>query len=411
MKKDEKMINSFSYIATGRYESLFKHDIEENDGSLHSGIDGKRFLIIGGAGSIGSSTIRALLNYAVRAVHVVDISENNLVELIRDLRGSHLLRANVDFRALPIDYGSEVFHRFLLDQEPYDFIFNFAAVKHVRSEKDIYSVLQMIDTNIIKQARLLTRLQGFNNTGLRYFSVSTDKAANPVNLMGATKRIMEQVMFWAAHKIPGIIATSARFANVAFSDGSLLHGWVKRMEKKQPIPVPVKTQRYFISLEESGHICLLSGVLGQNCRLMIPRLSTVKLKELVPIAREFIISNGFNYREYNDEGHAVEHIENDMAGGFYPLLLTPLDTSGEKPFEEFVGEGEKAIEIGMKEILAIEEKVSPGNESIEGLISEMDRLVSSSEQRASKRGIIEAMARVIPQLRHVETGRCLDDRL
>jgi len=144
---------------------------------------------------------------------------------------------------------------------------------------------------------------------------------------------------------------------------------------------------------------------------MIPRLSTVKLKELVPIAREFIISNGFNYREYNDEGHAVEHIENDMAGGFYPLLLTPLDTSGEKPFEEFVGEGEKAIEIGMKEILAIEEKVSPGNESIEGLISEMDRLVSSSEQRASKRGIIEAMARVIPQLRHVETGRCLDDRL
>lgn len=410
MKDDSLMTNTFSCIATGRYESLFRHDIESHVSELHAKTEGKRFLIIGGAGSIGSSTVRVLMQYSVSAIHLIDISENNLAELVRDLRGSRLLTNSVDFRALPIDYGSEVFHRFLFDQEPYDFIFNFAAIKHVRSEKDIYSVLQMIDTNVMKQARLLKWLQNFGNTGLRYFSVSTDKAANPVNLMGATKRIMEHVMFWGANKTHGISATSARFANVAFSDGSLLYGWIKRIEKQQPIPVPIETRRYFISLEEAGHICLLSGVLGQNGQIMIPRLTAVELKELVPIAREFIISKGFKFREYIDEGRSVDNIENDMLDGFYPLLLTPLDTSGEKPFEEFVGEGEHAIEIGMKQLLAIEH-VPPENGSIEEFLGKAEKIISSLEHGVSKCEIVEAMAHVISQLRHAETGKCLDDRL
>lgn len=402
--------NTFSCIATGRKESLFRHDIHENDNNLHTQIDKKSFLIIGGAGSIGSSTIHALLKYFPSAIHVVDISENNLAELVRDLRGSRLLTNKLDFRALPIDYGSEVFHRFLLDQGSYDFIFNFSAIKHVRSEKDIYSVLQMIDTNVIKQARLLKWLQNSNKTSLRYFSVSTDKAANPVNLMGASKRIMEHVIFYGVKKIAAASVTSARFANVAFSDGSLLHGWIKRIEKKQPIPVPVETRRYFISLEESGQICLLAGVLGYNGQIIIPRLNVEELKELVPIAKEFITSKGFKPKEYIDELHAIENIENDMSEGFYPLLLTPLDTSGEKPFEEFVGEGEETVEIGMQQLLAVH-YVPPEKRSIEKLLNTVAELTSSVERSVSKGEIVKAMARVIPQLRHIETGKYLDERL
>jgi len=408
--KNNLLSNTLSYIATGRNDSLFKYDIDSNENNLHAKIDGKRFLVIGGAGSIGSSTIRTLVQYSASAIHVVDISENNLAELVRDLRGSNLLANELDFRALPIDYGSEVFHRFLLDQGSYDFIFNFAAIKHVRSEKDIYSVLQMIDTNVIKQARLLKWLQNSTQKAFRYFSVSTDKAANPVNLMGASKRIMEHVMFCGANKSIGVSVTSARFANVAFSDGSLLHGWLKRIEKKQPIPVPVDTRRFFVSLEEAGHICLLSGVLGQTGHIMIPRLSAVELKELAPIAREFIISRGYKLREYSEEGCALASMANDVSEGFYPLLLTPLDTSGEKPFEEFVGQGEHAIEIGMKEILAIE-YLPPENGSVEAFICDAEAFIASVEQDVSKTKIVESMARVIPQLRHVETGKCLDERL
>jgi FlaA1/EpsC-like NDP-sugar epimerase len=399
-----------SSLATGRSRSLFSHDIDGNDEKLHARIDGRRFLIIGGAGSIGSATIRALLQYSPGTVHVVDISENNLAELVRDLRGSQALSGRVDFRALPIDYGSGVFRRYLQDMEPYDFIFNFAAIKHVRSEKDIYSVLQMLDTNVVKQARLLDWLKASGKADLRYFSVSTDKAANPVNLMGASKRIMEHVMFRGGAGMPGMTAASARFANVAFSDGSLLHGWIKRMEKKQPVPVPVETRRFFISLEESGHICLLSGVLGEDGRIMIPRLNEVELKELVPIAREFIFSRGFRCREYDDEQLAIDSVGKDMAEGFYPLLLTPLDTSGEKPFEEFVGEGEQAMEIGMKELLAVA-YAPPEEGSIERFIHDAGEYVSTWEQGVSKGEIVEAMARVIPQLRHAETGKCLDERL
>ena len=404
------MSNMLSFIATGRNESLFKYDIDNNSDNLHTKIDGKRFLIIGGAGSIGSSTVRSLLQYSAQAIHVVDISENNLAELVRDLRGSRLLNSKLDFRMLPIDYGSEVFHRFLLDQGSYDFIFNFAAIKHVRSEKDIYSVLQMIDTNVVKQARLLKWLEDSNNMGLHYFSVSTDKAANPVNIMGASKRIMEHVIFSNAKRTRGVSVTSARFANVAFSDGSLLYGWLKRIEKKQPIPVPVYTQRFFISLEEAGHICLLAGVLGHTGQIMIPRLSAVELKELEPIAREFILSNGYKLKEYKDEGQALTTITNDILEGFYPLLLTPLDTSGEKPFEEFVGHDEHAIEIGMKELLAID-YIPPESGLIDEFIGDTEMFLASVNQSVSKFNIIDSMTRLIPELRHIETGKSLDNRL
>ena len=235
-------VEELAWIATGRRDSLFAEDIARSDDSLRLHLNGARVLVIGGAGSIGSATLRQLVRYAPSAIHVVDLSENNLVELVRDLRCSRLLEGQ-EFRALPIDYGSQAMRRYLFEQPPYDFVFNFAAIKHVRSEKDVWSLLQMLDTNIVKQARLLEWL-GAGNRPVRYFCVSTDKAANPVNLMGATKRFGEHIMFDAAARArPTLTATSARFANVAFSDGSLLHGWTERFGKGQPLSVPQGARR------------------------------------------------------------------------------------------------------------------------------------------------------------------------
>ncbi|MBE3143110.1 MAG: polysaccharide biosynthesis protein, partial [Planctomycetes bacterium] len=264
--------NDLAWIATGRKRSMFQEDYDACRPAIQEAICDRRVLIIGGAGSIGSATIRQILPFRPRALHVVDIDENGLAELVRDLRCSRLVHDQSELRLLPLDYGSPIMHRFLGDQEPYDMIMNFAAVKHVRSEKDIYSVLHMFETNVLKMYRFLQWASGCHGS-VNFFSVSTDKAANPVNLMGASKRLMEHVMFSALpYRHPPTKVTSARFANVAFSNGSLLQSWINRLQKGQPIVVPAKTRRYFISSIEAGQLCLLAGCYCPNGFVLIPKM-------------------------------------------------------------------------------------------------------------------------------------------
>ncbi|GEM_PF-250307 len=421
-------LEDYGYLATGRTSSFFEADISSRDAHLRAAIGGSRILVIGGAGSIGSSTVRALTRFAPRSLHVVDISENNLVELVRDLRGSAGGLAVPDFRTLPLDYGSPVMSRLLSAEGPYDYVLNFAALKHVRSEKDVFSLLQMIETNIVKQARLLGWLSETHGS-LRYFSVSTDKAANPVNLMGATKRFMEHVMFSdEIARSPSSTVSSARFANVAFSDGSLLYGWIQRLAKNQPIPVPESTKRFFISLEEAGHICVLASVLGMRGDIVIPNLDPADdLVELAPIAVRFIEANGLKPREYRDEREAVANVEEDRSRGFYPLLITPLDTSGEKPYEEFVGDGETSADIGFRTVQAVRYSPAPANTVrrflafAESAISDPNLPLTPSETEGgeggvtsalvSKEVIVDQLRAAIPQFEHAETGKSLDGRL
>lgn len=405
------LIEELSVLATGRTRSLFADDVEGHREEIESQIQGRRVLVIGGAGSIGAATVQILTAYHPRALHVVDHNENGLAELVRDLRSRREGLDVADFRALPFDFGSPIMRRFLTDEPPYDHVLNFAALKHVRTEKDVYSLLQMIDTNVLKPAVLL-RWLGAKGSTQTYFCVSTDKAANPVNLMGASKRLMEHVIFGGevCAQFRGRV-TSARFANVAFSEGSLLHSFRCRLEKRQPLAVPQGTRRFFVSLQEAGQICVLAALCAPTRHLLIPRLDpATDLRCLDTIAAAFLKEYGFEPRNYGDESECRMRLEDDVAHGFYPLLLTPLDTSGEKPYEEFVGNGEQALELGMRGLLGVAYAPAPPN-TVPRVLDELASLVADPEAQVTKDQLVASVMSAVPQLRHAERGRHLDDRM
>ncbi len=398
-------------LATGRTDSLFREDLALRRKQIADRVGGTRTLLVGGGGSIGSATVHALIPFRPDELVIVDTDENSLAELIRDLRGSWPAVRLPRIVALPLDFGSEVFHRLLRERAPFDQVLNFAALKHVRSEKDTCSVLQMLDTNVMKVARLLNWL-GEVQGECRFFSVSTDKAANPVSLMGASKRVMEQVMFSALGRdsLRGSV-TSARFANVAFSDGSLLFGWIQRVAKRQPVVCPEGARRYFISLEEAGQICLMAATQGGDGQVVVPDLDASRdLVELISVARQFVAHCGFDRKEYRDEEEAKTQFDQDVAAGAYPLLVTPLDTDGEKPFEEFVGAGERTVAIGLPHLKAVVPRPAP-EEHLRTFLARVERALGDSTDPVTKDELVAALSEVVPEFRHARTGRSLDDRL
>lgn len=402
-----------SDIATGRTASLFQADLTNNDQTLRDHVAGKRILAIGAAGSIGSNTVRVFSRYAPAALHVVDQNENALAELVRQFRSQVELFDVADFSTLPLDYGSPAMLAFLQSEAPYDVILNFAAIKHVRSEKDPFSTLQMFDTNIIKQHRLLRWLEAITFSG-RYFSVSTDKAANPSSLMGATKRVMEHIMFDTDHP-RDFGVTTARFANVAFSNGSLLESFTNRLASNQPIACPQDIKRYFVSLEESGQICTLAAILAPDGHIAIPRLDPqdhlVLLKE---IAVKFIEENGFTPKIYSDENAAKSSVETDKLCGYWPLLLTLGNTAGEKPFEEFIAKNEIAKEINLIAMQSI--SYVPSNGSVAEMMAKIEAMLSDLEggdtQLSSDR-LKDIIALLEPDFlkTHVQSDLNLDQRV
>lgn len=324
----------------GRSENFFSPDLAAFDAELRERIGGRRFLFIGAAGSIGSRTLRTVLHYRPAAVHVVDHNENGLAELVRWLRSDDEVRVPEEFVTLPFDYGSPSFEGwFAAKGDTFDHVLDFAALKHVRSEKDPYSILAMLDTNVFKLVRLLRRLRE-RPRAARLFCVSTDKAANPSSMMGATKRLMEHALFFEESHL---VRSSARFANVALSNGSLLQSWENRIALGQPLACPNACRRYFVSLQESGHLCTLAAMLGETGRIIVPRLDPEDhLVLLSDIAARYLEARGFTPHFVHDEGAARAALSTGFPepGGRYPVLLTPLDTAGEKPYEEFVAEGE-----------------------------------------------------------------------
>lgn len=399
--------SALAEVATGRNGSLFAADIARNRLEIGDAIAGRRILVVGGAGSIGSQVVAEVAARAPAALHVIDQSENNLVELVRTLRGRAAGLPVADFRTLPIDYGAAPTRLFLSEQPPYDAVLNFAALKHVRSEKDPWSLLQMLDTNLVKQARFLSWLQRYGHDR-RYFSVSTDKAANPVNLMGASKRVTEHIVFDGA--LRQVHATSARFANVAFSDGSLLHGFLQRLLKRQPLAVPQETRRYFVSQEEAGHICLLAAFRAPHRTIVVPALEPqTHLRELVTVATGFLERTGLQAEFYEDERAACQAVERDLAAGRYPLLVTPRDTSGEKPYEEFVGSDETLVDLGFEAVRGVGYVPAPPG-SVEGLLAMLDDVLRG-EAPFDRASALKRIAASVPHFHHIETGRDLDQRL
>lgn len=398
-------------IATGRGAPLFTPDLTGARERLTAQLPGRRVLVIGGAGSIGSATVAELSAFDLAALHVVDVSENGLAELTRDLRSRPAGLGIREFRTLPLDFGSPLMERFLRDQAGYDLVLNFAALKHVRSEKDPHTLLQMLDTNVLRAGRLLDWLAARGGTA-RYFSVSTDKAANPVNLMGASKRLMEHVIFAPPRRDrAGIAVSSARFANVAFSAGSLLESWLLRLEKRQPLAVPQATRRYFLSLPESGQLCLLAAAAVDDGTIVVPRLDPAQdLRELEQVAGALLERLGLRPWLVEDEVAARRGVDAALARGAYPVLLTPLDTMGEKAFEEFVGPGEVACDVGLPHLAGVRYPLT-APPALPAVMDWLEEALGPRRALPSKAEAVTQIARVVPELRHHASDKSLDDRM
>lgn len=390
---------------TMRQSSMFDDDISSNNELLKEKIMGKTVLVIGGAGSIGSSFIKALLPFKPHALVVVDYNENALTELTRDLRSTKDMFVPEKYFSYPMDFASPVFKKMFIDNGGFDIVANFSAHKHVRSEKDIYAIEALLRNNVLNAIKLLDLLSEYPPQ--TYFCVSTDKAANPVNIMGASKRIMEDVIFSYSDIFP---VKTARFANVAFSNGSLPAGFLSRLEKLQPISAPLDVKRYFVSPEESGQICLLACILGENREIFFPKLDSEKMMTFDKIAAELICENGYEVCECRSDKEAIEMAENLKRGSKeYPVHFSFSDTSGEKQFEEFYTHLEKVDLNRFKALGVIIEKEMPQKCKLDKTLLHLTQLFT--KPKTTKEEIISAIRDYIPNFNHIETGKSLDSKM
>lgn len=398
-------INNFiSEYVIKRKSSLFNKDIENNREMIKKKIEGKSVLVIGGAGSIGSSFIKAILPFKPATLVVADVNENALAELTRDLRSTKGMFIPEDYIPYPIDYASDVFKKMFIKRGGFDIVANFSAHKHVRSEKDIYSIEALLKNNVINAKLLLDLLSEYPPE--EYFCVSTDKAANPVNIMGASKRIMEDVIFSYSDKFP---VKTARFANVAFSNGSLPAGFLERISKLQPLSAPSDVRRFFVSPEESGQICMLACILGDNRNIFFPKLEEVQMMTFDDIARALLKELGYEVLECNSDAEALDKAEELKNGSKnYPVHFSASDTSGEKTYEEFVTETEEADMERFSALGVIVDKSVPDKRRIDKLFSDLNEAFSTE---TNKERIVEILKDYLPNFEHIETGRSLDGKM
>ena len=388
----------------GRDRQLFDIDIERHDAALRDRVGASRFLVIGGAGSIGQAVTHEIFKRNPRALHVVDISENNMVELVRDIR-STIGYNDADFRTFAIDCGSREFEALMAANTGYDYVLNLSALKHVRSEKDPYTLMRLIEVNVLNT---ISTLQAARDTGAsKYFCVSTDKAANPVNMMGASKRIMEMFLMRESLSLP---ISTARFANVAFSDGSLLHGFNQRFAKNQPISAPNDVRRYFVTPQESGELCLMSCLLGENRDIFFPKLSeALNLTRFSDIATRYLRARGYEPYECATEDEARESATDLIPQGKWPVYFFASDTTGEKDFEEFFTETEDLDMERFANIGVIRNTPDFDPAKLDQFIAEIARIRAA--QPWDKPEIVALFNAMIPDFNHKETGKYLDARM
>jgi FlaA1/EpsC-like NDP-sugar epimerase len=397
-------------IATGRTDSIFKADYEEHQDDLTRLYRGSSILVVGGAGSIGSAVVHLLLELQPKRLAVLDNNENALTALTREIRGLDADVSHIELHFLPVDFGAWPGLYFLQGGPRFDFVLNFAAVKHVRSEKDLYSILHMLDTNVVKQWRFLQALARAQPS-CRYFVVSTDKAADPGNFMGATKRLLELVAFHP----PDVVASawrvsSARFANVAFSNGSLLESFVTRFRARAPLAAPRNTQRYFISSREAAEICLLGQLYCPNGTIAIPRLHALnRAVDLASVAARFVEEMGRKPVFVETLYDARRMLQQDARSGTsYPILLTPRDTSGEKEIEIFAAASEQLVELGLKALIGV--IPAPADHTFPEVLLELASMTQGTKKVSSIDEIMTTMQAAVPNFKHVGGSQTLDSR-
>ena len=388
----------------GRDCELFEDDIKTHEKELSEKVSTSSFLVIGGAGSIGQAVTKEIFKRNPKKLHVVDISENNMVELVRDIRSS-LGYIDGEFATFALDIGSIEYDAFIKSDGKYDYVLNLSALKHVRSEKDPFTLMRLIEVNIENTDK--TVLQSIENGTKKYFCVSTDKAANPVNMMGASKRIMEMFLMRRSLQMP---ISTARFANVAFSDGSLLHGFNQRIQKRQPISAPSDVKRYFVTPKESGELCLMSCLLGENRDIFFPKLSAkLNLITFADIAVKYLREIGYEPYLCESEDEARELALTLPDEGKWPCYFFKSDTTGEKDFEEFFTDDETLDMERFENLGVIKNEANFDEEKLTHFETVISGLKAKREWK--KEAIVKLFFFMIPDFGHKETGKYLDGRM
>ena len=402
------MFNLVKFIAdsvTKRPISMFAADIEANKDQLSKEICNRKVCVIGGAGSIGSSFIKAILPYQPRGVVVIDLNENGLAELVRDVRSTNGLYVPDEFRCYTLNFADPIFERIFREEKGFDIVANFSAHKHVRSEKDRYSVQALIENNDIKAKKLMDLLTVYPPK--HFFCVSTDKAANPVNIMGASKRIMEDLVM-AYNKFFKV--TTARFANVAFSNGSLPDGWLHRLQKKQPLAAPSDVKRYFVSPEESGQICMLACILGKPGEVFFPKLGEDQMLTFSSICDDFVRANGLTKHECASDDEAKRFAADiDDSQLEYPTVYFNSDTTGEKAYEEFFIPGEKIDMNRFKALGVVEQTTRHNINDVNTFFDSLETIFQKDDFTKSE--VVDAIKGFIPNFEHEEKGKNLDQKM
>lgn len=388
----------------GRGKTLFEEDILSHHKELRKIVSDSSFLVLGGAGSIGQAVTKEIFKRNPQKLHVVDISENNMVELVRDIRSSFGY-IDGDFRTFALDIGSLEYEAFIKADGAYDYVLNLSALKHVRSEKDPFTLMRMIDVNIFNTDKTIGH--SIENGTKKYFCVSTDKAANPVNMMGASKRIMEMFLMRRSREIP---ISTARFANVAFSDGSLLHGFNQRLQKKQPIVAPNDVKRYFVTPQESGELCLMSCIFGENRDIFFPKLSEkFHLISFADVAVKYLQQLGYEPYLCENEDEARELVKTLPDQKKWPCLFTGSDTTGEKDFEEFFTEQEELDMKRFQNLGVIKNELNIEEEKLQLFEREIREMRESLVWEKGR--IVDLFFKMIPDFEHKETGKYLDSKM
>lgn len=402
------MLNVNNFISTHiteRSESMFLRDIENNRAELSREIRDRKVLVIGGGGTIGSSFIRAILPFEPRTLVVVDLSENYLTELTRTLRSTYGMYVPDDYRTYPLSYADPIFEKIFRKEGGFDIVANFSAHKHVRSEKDQYSVEALIENNDIKAKKLMDLLCEFKPK--HFFCVSTDKAANPVNIMGCSKKVMEEMIMSYAKDFP---ITTARFANVAFSNGSLLAGFIDRLMKNQPMSSPNDVKRYFVSPDESGQICMLACILGKSGEIFFPKLGEEQMMTFSSICDQFLTTLGYKIKHCQSEEEARQFAATMPADSdTYPVYYFTSDTTGEKGFEEFYIPGEKLNMERFQSLGVIEEYPCKAKSEIEAFYVKLENLFKKPDFQKAE--VVELLKEMVPNFQHEEKGRNLDQKM
>ncbi|MDA9986659.1 UDP-N-acetylglucosamine 4,6-dehydratase [Crocinitomicaceae bacterium] len=388
----------------GRKNPLFETDISTKAQQISKNVSSSTFLVLGGAGSIGQAVVKEIFKRGPKKLHVVDISENNLAELVRDIRSSFGYISG-DFQTFALDIGSSTYDAFIENDGEYDYVLNLSALKHVRSEKDPFTLMRMIEVNILNTEKTIQ--QAIDKGSKKYFCVSTDKAANPVNMMGASKRIMEKFLL---RKSSEIAISTARFANVAFSDGSLLHSFKQRLDKQQPIVAPTDVKRYFVTPEESGQLCLMSCLFGDTRDIFFPKLSQeLDLITFSSIAEKFLNAQGYKVHICDSEKQARSAVSNDISSKKWPCFFTLSDTTGEKSFEEFYMPNETLDLQTFEKLGIVKSEADFNNEQLNYFLKRIETM--RKQNSWSKESIVSLFFEMLPELNYEDKGKYLDSKM